>query len=253
MRRLRKHFIKWMTVSLICLLMGFLLGKFKQDILIDSLHMMEIKLQELKQEKNTLSKQSAVYQAQLMTDKKMIEELTQENKALNEKISITDNKLFFYERVMAPELNESGVKIFSFSIEKNNKTMHWDYELVLMQAQKNRHYVKGFFDITFSVFDDDILKNIQLSSLSDSNFDEDTGLAFKFKYFQTLKGSFNLPAKMSVDEVVLQVDVSKSRWYKGQNIEQRYEWKGLINDDQGESSEFDIEEINNIDSDDLAL
>lgn len=253
MRRLRKHFIKWMTVSLICLLMGFLLGKFKQDILIDSLHMMEVDLQELKQAKIKLSKESAVYQAQVMTDKKMIAELTQENKALNEKISITSNKLYFYERVMAPELNESGVKVFSFSIEKNRKTMHWDYELVLMQAQKNRHFVKGLFDITFTVFDDDVLKSIPLSSLNSPSVNENGGLAFKFKYFQTLKGSFNLPVNMSVDEVVLQIDVSKSRWYKGQNIEQRYEWQGLINDDQGESSEFDTEEINNIDSDNLAL
>lgn len=252
MRRLRKHFIKWVTVSLICLLLGFLLGKFKQDILVDSLHMMEINLQELKQEKIKLSKESAVYQAELMTDKQMIAELTQENKALNEKISITNNKLYFYERVMAPELNESGVKVFSFSIEKNTKTRLWDYELVLMQSQKNRHFIKGLFDITFSVFDDDILKSIQLSSLNDPSVNENSGLAFKFKYFQTLKGSFTLPPKMSVDEVVLQINVSKSRWNKGQNIEQRYEWKGLMNDDQGESSEFDIEEINNIHSDNVA-
>ena len=222
MRRLRKSFIKWMVVSLICLLLGFLLGKFKQNMLHDSLALMEVDLQALQVDQLQLVKQIATFQGELLADKQTIKQLSQENKKLNEQLTLSANKLYFYERVVAPELDESGVKVYSFSVSKNLQTEQWSYELVLMQAKKGRRYLKGDFTLTFSVFENEVLKNIPLSLLSDT-----VQSKFKFKYFQTIKGTFTIPEKMTVDELTLQVNVPGNRWHKGQTLEERYDWQTL--------------------------
>ncbi|WP_354625505.1 DUF6776 family protein [Psychromonas sp. MME2] len=242
MQRLRKHAIKWITVSLICLLLGFLLGKFKQDILLDSLQLQEMELDQLKDEKMVLSKQAAAYQAQLMIDEKIIAHLTHENKKLHENMDVAANKLYFYERVIAPELEEKGIKVFSFTVTKNEDADHeWEYELVLMQAEKDRHLITGTFDLLFSVFDEGEITNMALSELN--TFADSEQLSFKFKYFQTLKGSFELPKNITVDEVTLQVDVNKSRRYKRQTLEQNYEWNSLTHQDDGDLPEYGLEDL----------
>ncbi len=235
MRRLKKSFIKWIVVSMICLLLGFLLGKFKQDILRDSLALMETDLQTISAEKVELSKQVARIEARLLTDNQTINRLTQENKKINEQLNLSANKLYFYERVVAPEMESSGVKIYSFTVVKNVETDQWNYELVLMQAQKGRRFLTGQFELTFSVFENEHLKNISLSELS-----ETVTSTFKFKYFQTINGVFRLAPEMTVDEVILQVNVTGNRWYKAQQVEQRYDWQALIEKDEGNSTEFDL-------------
>lgn len=229
MKQLGKNVGKWLVVSMLCLLLGFLLGKFKQDILRDSISLLTADLTNLRAEKSALAKQLAHVDAQVVTDKKMIERLTQENKKLNEQADVLSNKLYFYERVVSPELAPSGAKIYSFSVSPNAESGRWDYELVLMQAQKGRRFLIGQVNLSFAVFENEHLKNIPLSSLS-----EEPPANFKFKYFQTIRGSFTFPAEMTVDEVLLEVNVTGNRWHKPQQVEQRYDWQTLTAKDENQ-------------------
>jgi len=222
MKQLGKNVSKWIVISMIGLLLGFLLGKFKQNILQDSISLLTADLNNLSVEKSALTKQLAHLDAQVITDKRMINQLTQENKKLNEQADVLSNKVYFYERVVSPELAPSGAKIYSFSVTENAETGQWDYELVLMQAQKGRRFLIGQVDLIFAVFENAHLKNVPLSSLS-----EEPPVNFKFKYFQTIKGSFTFPAQMTVDEVLLDVNVTGNRWHKPQQVEQRYDWQTL--------------------------
>lgn len=243
MRRLKNSFLKWIVVSMICLLLGFLLGKFKQHILTDSLVSMETEVQALSEDKINLSRQVARIEAELMADRQTIHRLTEKNKQLNEELITSANKLYFYERVVAPEMESSGVNIYSFTVDKDSNTGAWNYELVLMQSQKRRRFLTGNFELTFSVFENEQLKNI---SLNGDN--KETRSTFKFKYFQTMTGSFLLPPEVAVDEVILAVKVKGNRWYKAQSIEQRYDWKALIEKDEGNSTEFDQDNLPELNS-----
>lgn len=223
MKRLKRSFRKWLVVSMICLLLGFLLGQFKMGMLQDSLASMKADLQSSRAEKVELSKKIAGVEANIITDKQTITVLTQENKKLHDQLNVLANKLYFYERVVAPELQSSGVQIYSFSVHKNNEKGEWRYELVLMQAQKGRRLLKGTLALNFSVFENEHLKNIPITEFSDTFTS-----TFKFKYFQTIQGVFTLPPEVRNDEVILNLNVPGNRWHKGQRVEQRYNWQTLI-------------------------
>lgn len=234
MRRFKKSFIRWTVVAMICLLLGFLLGKFKQGMLSDALTTANSNLQTVKNAQSDLSKEFARLQVKSMIDDQTINGLSQENKTLNEKLNTVSNKLYFYERVVAPETQSSGVKIYSFTVVKNLDARQWDYELVLMQAQKGRRFLNGSFNLDFSVFAGETLKTISLNSVS-----SEVESKFKFKYFQTIKGSFNLAPETTVDEVIINLKVKGNRWYKAQQLQQRYDWRILIEKDAENLSEFD--------------
>lgn len=234
MKQLRNSVVRWLVVALLCLLLGFLLGKFKQDVLADQLALMGTTLETTQAENMRLETALSGLQISTVAEQQTIKSLLQNNKLLQDELSIANNKLFFYERVIAPELESSGVKVYSFEVAKNEQTHQWDYQLVLTQSQKNRRFLKGKFTITLSVFEDEKLKLIPLSALTD-----DLSSSFKFKYFQTIDGSFSLPANTTVDEVIIKLNVAGNRWHKAQSIEERSDWRVLTTTDSGELSEFD--------------
>jgi len=234
MKRLRNSVIKWLVVALICLLLGFLLGKFKQDILQEKLTVMTLDLQTMKVRNARLATDLSRLQVTSVSDQQTIKSLIQGHKQLQDELAIVNNKLFFYQGVISPELETVGVKVHSFQMTQHGQSENWDYELVLMQSQKGRRLLKGNLDVSLSIFEGEKLKNIKLSDLSDS-----VESNFKFKYFQTIQGSFSLPAEITVDEVIVQLSVVGNRWYKAQNVEERYDWRVLTTEDIGDLSEFD--------------
>jgi hypothetical protein len=234
LKRLRNSVVKWLVVALLCLLLGFLLGKFKQDILNEQLTVMATELNGLELRNNSINKELARLEVNALSDQQRIKSLVQNNKQLQEELADVNNKLFFYERVVAPELETTGVEVYSFDLTENFLAEGWDYQLVLMQSQKNRRFLSGKLDITLSVFEGEELKQVPLSAIA-----EETADSFKFKYFQTIQGTFSLPKGTTVDEVVVKLSVASNRWYKAQNVEQRYDWRVLTTKDTGDLSEFD--------------
>jgi len=229
--------VKWLVVSLFSLLLGFLLGKFKQDVLTNQISVMSLELQEAQTRNEILQTTVSRLQISAASETQSIKSLMHHNKQLQDELSAVNNKLFFYERVVAPELESAGVKIYSFEVTQNTHTKEWDYQLVLMQSQKERRLLKGKYAITLSVFEDEKLTQIALSELTQSS--ENT---FKFKYFQTLQGAFTLPDGMTIDEVVIRLNVTGNRWYKAQSQEERYDWRVLTTKDIDNLSEFDNNE-----------
>lgn len=237
MKRLRNSVIKWLVFALVCLLLGFLLGRFKQALLIDKIALMTTDIATIKTRNERLETDFERLNIMSISKQQTVSSLIESNKQLQDELTIASNKLFFYERVISPDLKATGVKVYSFDITKNNQTNVWDYELVLMQSQKGRHVLKGKFKLYLSIFEGEVLKKIALSELTDKPINN-----FKFKYFQTIKGSFSLPEKMTVDEVILQLNVAGNRWYKAQNIEERYDWQVLTTKDNVDLGEFDSSE-----------
>ena len=150
MKRYRKSFFKWMTISLLFLYFGFMVGKFKQDILHNTIQLLELDVASLSKENKGLMQKLTLLQAEFIAEKQINTSLFVENKALNESLNMSHNKLYFYERVVAPELSVTGLNVYSFTVSKQSDDNLWSYELVLMQAQKGRRSLKGKVDITFA-------------------------------------------------------------------------------------------------------
>tara|TARA_R110001583_G_scaffold10698_5_gene49105 strand:+ start:22797 stop:23531 length:735 start_codon:yes stop_codon:yes gene_type:complete len=238
MKKLRYSVTKWLVVSLLCLLFGFLLGKFKQDILNDTLKVMSVDLEIMKMRNSRLETDLARVDIIAVSDQQAIKSLMQSNKQLQDELAIANNKLHFYEVVISPELEITGVKIQSFIITPDIQTKGWNYELVLMQSQKGRRLLNGTVDISFSMFEEETIKEVVLAQ-----FSEEVTNTFKFKYFQAIEGSFIVPDNVVIDEVIINLNVDGNRSYKAQNIEEHYDWRVLT--DQGVDDLGELEQAEN--------
>lgn len=239
MRGYRKSFFKWLIISLLFAYFGFMVGKFKQDILYNSIHLLELDAASLNAENQELTQQLSLIQADFVAEKQVNETLVVENKTLNQALDASNNKLYFYEQVVAPGLSVSGLNVYSFTVIQAAEKNHWSYELVLMQTQTGRHVLTGNVDITFAGADDSegTAKPIKLSEL-----DKDFSGAFKFKYFQTLKGEFVLPKKAKVEQIFVSADAKGSRWSRSQRVEKIYDWKDFIENGGSSLKELETQE-----------
>lgn len=228
MKGFKISFFKWLLISLICIYFGFMVGKFKQDILQHKIKLLELDTASLSAENTQLTERLNFIIGEFDTEKKLHSVLENENKKLNKELDASNDKLYFYEQVVAPELAVTGLNVYSFSVTKAENEGTWLYELVLMQAQQGRHELSGQIDITFADTDEAEIstKDIRLSEL-DPNFASD----FKFQYFQTLKGSFTLPKEMQVKQIFIVAEANRTRWSRSQRIEKVYDWEGFIEND----------------------
>ena len=238
MRRYRKSFFKWISISLLCLYFGFMVGKFKQDILHNSVQLLELDVASLSKENAGLTQKLTLLQADFVAEKQINASLFNENEELNEALNVSHNKLYFYERVVAPELAITGLNIYSFSVSKVSDENLWLYELVLMQAQKGRRLLKGKIDITFARADD---SEAETKSIKLSQIDETFKTGFKFKYFQTLRGQFVLPEDVEFDQVFVVAEAAGTRWNRSQRVEKVYDWKEFMMTGESELKELEIQ------------
>lgn len=238
MKRYRKSFLKWISISLLCLYFGFMVGKFKQDILQNSIQLLELDVASLSKENSALMDKLTLLQADFLAEKEINESLFIENKELNKALNTSHNKLYFYEQVVAPELAVTGLNVYSFTVRKGLEDNQWLYELVLMQAQKGRRLLKGNVDITFASADD---SKKEVQSIKLSEIDKKFNNAFKFKYFQTLKGQFVLPNDTDFDQVFVTAVASGTRWSRAQRVDKVYDWKEFIAAGDAELKELETQ------------
>jgi len=237
MKRFQISFLKWLTISLLCIYFGFMVGKFKQDILENSIQLLELDNRSLNAENSKLTQQFSLLQADYVTEKQVNEALVKENKELNETLDANNNKLYFYERVVAPGLSVTGLNIYSFQVTKEPGEERWHYELVLMQAQRGRRILSGKVDIMFSQADQtEETKELILSEI-DTNFKGD----FKFQYFQRLKGEFSIPDNVNVEQVFVIAEAEGDKWNRPQRIEKAYDWKYFIASEGENLNEIDTQ------------
>ena len=238
MRHYTVSFLKWIIICLMCLYFGFMVGKFKQDILQNSIQLLTLDVANLRAENVALSQKLTLIQADYLVQQQVNDSLVNENKDINEALNSSHNKLYFYERVVAPGLAIAGLNIYSFSVSKDPNSEYWTYELILMQSQKGRRTLKGNIDIVFAQADDikEAIKPLKLSEM-DKTFQAN----FKFKYFQTLKGQFILPEDAKIDQVFVTAEADGNRWNRSQRVEKIFDWKDFIESGTSHIKELELQ------------
>ena len=56
----------------------------------------------------------------------------------------------------------------------------------------------------------------------------DNVLKFSFRYFQSLKGEFNLPSDFTPEKLIVSLKMSKRRGQKSALIEQEFTWQKVL-------------------------
>lgn len=130
-------------------------------------------------------------------------------------------ELSFYQKVMAPELDQEGFVINSFDVFDTLSENYFRYALVLMQHDKHRDTVKGNITITISGSKKGAPAQYDLKALL-ANPSEN--IAFNFRYFEVLKGEFKLPEGFIPEKVQVNSVLSEAKWGK-RNLKRSFDWQ----------------------------
>lgn len=130
-------------------------------------------------------------------------------------------ELSFYQKVMAPELDQEGFIIDSFEVFNTHSENYYRFALVLMQYDKHRDTVKGNIDVMIKGS-----KNGTPSqwSLTTALASEQSALPFSFRYFEILKGEFNLPEGFMPEQVIIKSQLKEAKWGK-RHLERTFTWE----------------------------
>lgn len=136
----------------------------------------------------------------------------QDLKILSEDKQNLQAQLTFYQRVMAPSLNQEALRIESFVVQSDNNGQY-SYALALVKNPTHQGYLKGQVQVTLEWADG------QTQSLTQPA-DE-----FNFKYFQILEKSFEMSLENQPTLVQIQVEVPRQGRLKKFVLEKSLDWK----------------------------
>ena len=134
-------------------------------------------------------------------------------------------ELAFYEKVMAPEKTVDGLVIDRVSIYPTGSPHHFRFQIVLLQQQVRKRYVKGYVDLALFGSLDNKPSQLKLSNISVSTKKD---LSFSFQYFQIIEGELTLPDNFLPEKLELATILPKNRWQKHQRLDESFMWGDLL-------------------------
>jgi hypothetical protein len=115
--------------------------------------------------------------------------------------SINDERLF-YKNLLAPESRKPKVSIQKIEFLPGNDSNTFSYELVLFQNTRGQKVASGRYDMSIRGKQGDKDKSLKVSNLMKNS---KSTLNYRFRYFESLVGSFSLPQGFVPSS--LQVDI----------------------------------------------
>lgn len=129
-------------------------------------------------------------------------------------------ELAFYQKVMAPELNQDGFVIEAFNVAKALSDNTYTFDLVLMQQDKIKTNIKGNLDVTIRGSQSGQVKELRLLDLMPQG---SKPLVFSFKYFQVIEGQFQLPVGFEPESIQVSSEVYQFKRKRG-DLEISFDW-----------------------------
>ncbi|WP_166423392.1 DUF6776 family protein [Paraglaciecola sp. 20A4] len=196
--------------------LGFNLSQEQQQLLTQ----LKSSSENLRVENATLSQQVNVMSVELDIAQSAQRNLSQEiEQALSREVSLR-KELAFYQQVMAPELNATGLAIDGFAIEKTLSEGYFRFKLVLLQQDKIKTTLNGNVKLVLHGSENGQPVNYSLEQLTQ---EQSEPLQFIFKYFQMLEREFQLPPDFSPEKVVISADVYKYKRKLGK-VNKTFDW-----------------------------
>ena len=179
---------------------------------------LESEIQSLKQSQNNLAQENnrLIRDLNILgVDLEVARLAGEENRKQFQQHSLVENELrrelSFYQKVMAPELEQDGFIIDSFNVEPTASDGFYRYAMILMQQDKHRSTVKGKIDVTLVGSQSGQPAEIALKPLLTQSSDK---LDFSFRYFEVLKGEFTLPADFQPEIIIVKSRLRDKKWGK---------------------------------------
>ena len=181
---------------------------------------------------DTLETTNSEYAQQLINtktgaevDRKSSEAVRQEVLELKTALQKTQEENNFYRNIMSPEKGDKGPAIGEWELTKAEAEHQYHFKLVAKQLAKHTDWIKGHVSITLEGEENNKRKSYNYSDIAVTENTDDseaeTKLKVKFRYFQTLTGTFALPKNFVPEQVTIQLNVADK---KNTTITNSYDW-----------------------------
>lgn len=210
------------TVIALCLFTGYRVGNYYHHFQVTSLEQQKRRLEQLyqQQEENmarihTLEVELTVEQLANIKAQELLKE------AAEQKFEVK-KQLAFYEKIMAPEKEASGLFVENINIVASKTPNQYHFQVTLVQQQLKRRYSKGYIELVFEGQQDNKAVKFALSEVAELSKKD---LKFSFQYFQIINGEFTLPPNFTPERVLISAILTKSRWQKYAKKEKSVPWQ----------------------------
>lgn len=196
-------------ISVVSLVMILLVGIFVigRYLAIVDLRMTKTNLLESQQALNDANTRLKITSEKLVMENQSSKIDLQSNQALvnnvkelQQVINDLDGELKFYRKIMAPELEKSGLTIDLLTLSKTQTHHQFHFRLTLLQVGKQMQFLKGELVLKVSGLMDGKEKEIDFRELGTSNAKL---FQFQFKYFQNIQGFIDLPLGFDAQKVTI--------------------------------------------------
>lgn len=173
------------------------------------------RVEQLEYQRNVLQVELDIEKSSNQTLQTQLGVLQEENYNLRENVA-------FYQKIMAPELEQSGVVIESLAVSKNPAERHYHFSLALLQIEQRRELVEGEIAIQLIGRVEGKEKRFNLLQLANIKESEHN---FVMRYFTLYEGDFFLPERFVPERIEVTANLTKGG--KGR-LQRTFYWRETL-------------------------
>ncbi len=215
-------------VALLLLYVGWRvydLGKLRGVGELQSLRTENMLLEEsndkLENDTEELRERVAILERSSQIDRQAAQAVKSDLGQLEEELQAAREEVEFYRGIVAPGDVNPGLHIHRFTLERGLVEGEYHYDLVLTQLKRNDQYASGEVDWKIS---GQLAGEQVMLTLVDVTRPATQQIKFRFRYFQDLAGTINLPVGFEADKVVLTVRPQGKGKGKQEPVVQQFDW-----------------------------
>ena len=201
--------------AVLLFVLGYWLGNNDVNNAQDTNVRLEAELESLSRALSTARNELAVFKTDTDVTQQARENLRQEIKTLHQQVAELEEAVAFYKNVMAPGGQERGLQIETASLQSNEQGDTF-YRVVLVQAGDNRHYLSGNITFTLQGIKDDQPVTLKGAAI----LAENSETRFRFRFFQELSGSIQVPEGVEITTLDVQAETSGRTRFESQKTVQ---------------------------------
>jgi hypothetical protein len=201
---------------------GLAQGGFRFSSAEESNHVLENEVEELRENFREARQQLINLERGRVIDEQALNQARKTIVDLETRIGSLRSDLTFYKNIMAPSETSKGLQVDSFTLARNRPPGSHDFKLVLTQVGNNKSYISGVVAVNVIGLRNEEKEVIALRDLSADI--EDLGVKFRFRYFQDVEGTLELPE--GFEPIEIQV-VAQAEGRKSSQAERTFNWDDL--------------------------
>ena len=203
-------------------LLGYLGGNWHVLVLQDRVSQLELQISQLYERSEQFDYQQHIAQVELGIERAATTSLQQELLAAQDENFALRRELTFYQKIMSPENEASGVVIDSLELQPSRQANTYHFRLALVQTERQRNLISGTVGMRLRGRQNGEPTELDLQSLAAI---ETKDRQFSMRYFTVQAGTFVLPEGFVPDRIDVDVTI---RGAGNQPLTRSFFWEQLL-------------------------